>query len=159
MPAVPERSPRERETLIFSTPEAAQEFSQQVQEKLRQPQTPGVNEQRERVGEAVAGQFVQHGESVAALRQPWEHSHAEHAEVQQLVDMAFAKDLPTALRQARTSAHYPRNLDLFHDVLTSELYDLVREQHINQQPLLGSMIATIGLLIAIGVLMAVVFTI
>lgn len=127
-----ERTPRERETLIFDRPEAARRFAERVAERLRRTARPGVKRGRETVAEAVAEEFASHGEA-ASLTQPWEHTREEHKEVQELVDVAFARDLPAALRQARASAAYPRNIDLLHDVLTGELYAILQQRGLNRQ--------------------------
>lgn len=131
---MPERTAHERETLIFKTPEQAREWREQVGERLEQARQPGVDRRREQLGEEISKEFAVHGEAAGGLRTPWEHTHAEHEEVQALVDTAFAKDLPAALRVAAKSAHYPRNLDLFHDVLTGEMYKLLIEHKLNKQP-------------------------
>ncbi|MBI3255762.1 MAG: hypothetical protein HYZ63_02215 [Candidatus Andersenbacteria bacterium] len=149
-----ERNPKEKETLMFATPEAAQAWREGVGEKLAAQPKGRVRRDKEIVGEAVADQFSQHGEA-ASITHPWEHTPAEHEEVQLLVDMAFAEDLPTALRAAKKSPTYPRNLDLFHDLLTNEMYELVRQTHLTKQPL-GlwlTEVAVIILLAALGVLL------
>lgn len=152
MPSPVERTPQERETLIFPTPQEGEAWRQEVGEALRQTQTDGMPRQKEALAAAVAKQFEKAGEGVSVIRHPWEHTPAEHAEAQQLVDVAFAKDLPAAIKQARSSPHYPRNLDLFHDVLTNELYEVLRQQGLDRQsvvpPLLGMAIAVcVGLLV------------
>lgn len=129
-----ERTPREKETLMFSSPEAAAAWKEDLAEHLRE-MPPGIDRAREVVGEAVRSEFEAAGEAVDVVRQPWEHSGVEHAEVQQLVDMAFAEDLAAALKAAKKSKHYPRNIDLFHDVLTGELYEYVKHHKANKQPL------------------------
>src|SRR3989344_3464796 len=111
---------RERETLMYATPEQAQEWREGVAEKLQAQAGKTVRNDREVVAEAVAQEFSHEGYGVTTLKHPWEHTEAEHAEAQQLVDLAFAKDLSTALQQAKRSPSWPRNLDLFHDVLTTE---------------------------------------
>ena len=141
------RSLPERETLMYSTPEQAAEWREAVQEKVRAESGRPVRREREVVAEAVAEEFLQEGYGVTSLSHPWEHTDAEHAEAQRLVDVAFASDLTTALKQAKQSANWPRNLDLFHDVLTTEMYDLVREHKLNRQPLLGWMLMVLGLLL------------
>ena len=132
-----ERSPHEKETLIFPNQETAQAFREQVSEKLSAPKPTGISQDKETIATAVAQEFTQHGEAVGALKEPWLHTPAEHEEVQQLVDVAFRRDLGAAIKQARQSQHYPRNLDLLHDVLTGEMYALLREGKLNQQPLGG----------------------
>ena len=148
MASIRERTPREQATLIHETPEQGQELAEGVQERLRQEADGGRARGREVVGAAVAEEFAAEGESVETVREPWEHTPAEHEEVQALADLAFAKDLPAALQQARKSEHYPRNVDLLHDVLTGELYDLLREHALHRQPLLGRglVLAGVGLL-------------
>lgn len=149
-----ERSPHEKETLIFPNQEAAQAFREQVGEKLSAPKPAGVSQDQEVVAAAVAQEFTQHGEAVGTLKEPWLHTPAEHEEVQQLVDLAFRRDLGAAIAQARQSRHYPRNLDLLHDVLTGEMYDLLREGKLNRQPLAWGVMAVliIILLMLIGLL-------
>lgn len=136
MPTV-ERTPYERETLVYQTPEQAQALHEKVGAEIVRRSGGKVSAPREAIGEIVANEIAQHGYGVTQLSQPWEHSGQEHEEAQQLVDLAFAKDLPTALAKARASSHYPRNLDLFHDVLTNELYTELVTHKLNRQPLAG----------------------
>lgn len=158
MPSSPERTPQERETLIFPTPEEAQSWREHVQDKLARPGVKDVDGSREVVGAEVAAQFAAHGEGATWLREPWEHSPAEHEEAQKLVDVAFAHDLSAALKIAKRSVYYPRNLDLLHDLLTGELYEHVRQNKVNQQPLLlwFTEVAVIVLIAALAVLLLVV---
>ncbi len=132
--AAPERTPQERETLIFRTPQEARDFRERVSEQLSQQPVRGVTRGREVVAAAVEREFAKHGEAAGLLPWPWEHTPEEHSEVQSLVDMAFAHDVEAALRRARRSNHYPRNVDLLHDVLTSELYALLQQREINRAP-------------------------
>lgn len=155
--AHPERSPHERETLHLPNPEAARSWQEKLSPQLEQAKTPGVDARREAVADAVAQEFAAAGEGVSIVREPWDHTPEEHAEAQQLVDLAFAKDLNAALRSARQSPHYPRNLDLFHDVLTSELYELVREHQLHRQPLGAGIIATAAVVLVIFFLILIVF--
>jgi len=147
----PERAPHEKETLVHQTPEQAAEFQQEVAERVEQQRGDVVASPREAVGEVVADEMALHGHGVTELSQPWEHSEAEHVEAQALVDIAFDRDLPAALAKARASDTYPRNLDLFHDVLTNELYSMLVEHKLNHQPLAGW-----GLLLAVIVLVALI---
>lgn len=153
MATYPERTPRERETLIFPDAEGAQGFRERVGEQLQRP--VGGEAGREVVREEVSNQFASYGEVVSVVKQPWEHTPAEHEEAQALADVAFAEDLGAAIRQAQKSGHYPRNLDLLHDLLTGELYQYVKEGHINQQPLMLWVveIAVIVLVAALAVLL------
>lgn len=147
-----ERTLHERETLLFPTREEAQAWTEKVAEQAAATARPGVRRDREVVAEAVAQEFEKHGEAVSgSLARPWEHSAVEHAEVQQLVDTAFAKDLGAALRAARGSDAYPRNIDLLHDVLTTEMYEAMRTHHLNRQPMKVGLIVTIGVLMLVGV--------
>jgi hypothetical protein len=152
------RSPRERETLMHSTPEQAQEWREGVSEKLQAQAGKVVRADREVVAEAVAQEFANEGYGVTTLKHPWEHSEAEHAEAQRLVNVAFAKDLATALRQAKQSPTWPRNLDLFHDVLTTEMYDLLREHKLNKQPVVGWVLLGVGIVLAAILIGAVILT-
>lgn len=134
MPSINERTPRERETLMFKDVETAQEFKEQTTEQLRQNQG-GVKKRRDVVAEKIAQEFESQGAPVTLVREPWEHTPAEHEEAQDLVDTAFQVDLPAALKKARESSHYPRNLDLFHDLLTNEMYEAIRESRLDKQPM------------------------
>ena len=144
-----ERSPQERETLIFSSPEQAQEFAERVDESSRQEKVRGVKRRREMVAEAVEDEFIRQGETVNSYLQPWEHNKAEHEEAQRLVDEAFEKDLSAAIKKAQDSDSYPRNLDLFHDVLIGEMYDLLIKRGLNKQPVGKRFIAVLGVAAAV----------
>lgn len=141
-------STKERETLIYRTPEQAREWREGVQEKIAQQAGREVTREREIVAEAVAEEFTQAGYAVDSLTRPWEHTPQEHAEVQGLVNLAFATDLSLALKQARQSPNWPRNLDLFHDVLTTEMYSLVQAHKLNRQPLSGWALFVAGIVLA-----------
>jgi hypothetical protein len=145
-----ERTPREKETLMFATPEQASAWREDVGQKIDQ-QRGAVRQDREIVAEAVSQQFAQYGEAGGTISHPWEHTPAEHEEVQVLVDTAFAEDLPAALKLAKKSSSYPRNLDLLHDLLTSEMYDLVKEGDLGRQPL-GLWITEVSVIILLAVL-------
>ncbi len=139
---------------MFATPEAAQAFRESVGGALKR-QTSTVRRDKEIVGEAVAAQFAQYGEAAGTITHPWDHTPAEHEEVQALVDKAFAEDLPAALKVAKKSPSYPRNLDLLHDLLTKEMYELVKQGELGKQPL-GlwlTEVAVIILLAALGTLL------
>jgi hypothetical protein len=142
------RSGKERETLMYSNPEQAQEWQEGVREKVRAETGKPVRRKREIVAEAVAEEFSKEGHGVTSLSRPWEHTPAEHAEAQALVDVAFAADLTTALKKAKQSPHWPRNLDLFHDVLTTEMYELVQEHKLNKQPVSGWALLAAGVVVA-----------
>lgn len=147
------RAERVPETLIFATPEEAAAWRERVEERLSQPGVRGVRRAREAVAETVAEEFVWHGEAVV-YTQPWEHTAAEHQAVQQLVDVAFTADLAAALRQARRHDLYPRLIDLLHDVLAGQLYEVVVQERLNRQRLMGRLrlgvIGALGLLVAAG---------
>ncbi|MEX1112561.1 MAG: hypothetical protein WEC84_03800 [Candidatus Andersenbacteria bacterium] len=146
-----ERTPQERETLIFSNPDQAQEFAEKATEKIATPK--GSRSRKEIIGQQLAQEFERSGEAVGSIvTHPWEHTQQEHEEVQQLVNIAFEKDLPTALKAARSSKGYPRNIDLLHDVLTTEMYDLVRDSHLNRQPTGLAWITVVGLVLLVGVI-------
>lgn len=152
-----ERTPLERETLIFPTPDEAQGWLERVGERFSQEDRKGVRRRRELLREEMARQFDQHGEGVSLIAQPWEHTPQEHAEVQQLVDVAFERDLPAALRQARSSEYYPRNIDLFHDVLTTEMYELLQEHKLNRQPISVAVLVTVGIVVIAGLVIMWIF--
>lgn len=149
-----ERERRERETLIFSTPEWAREFAERVSGRARRESGPGVTRGREAVGQEVANELTRQGETADVLSRPWEHTTAEHKEVQGLVDMAFDQDLSAALKKARGSDNYPRNIDLLHDVLTSELYEILQQRGINRQPLKSWPVVTGMAVMAVVIILA-----
>lgn len=158
MPTSPERTPRERETLIYETPEEATTFREGVTEQLAE-QPPATRDDRAVVAKAVAEEFAAEGVPVSErLDTPWQHSEAEHYEVQQLVDIAFSQDLKAALAQAKKSDHFPRNLDLLHDVLTGQMYDLITQQRLNRQPffttwtLVALSVAALALLVSVVII-------
>lgn len=146
-----ERTPSERETLIFPSPEEARGWLERVSEKLRSEEQGGIKRRRELVAQELAREFESHGEGIGAYILPWEHSVDEHREVQHLVDLAFEKDLPAALKLARASGTYPRNIDLFHDVLTTEMYQLVREHKLHRQSISLGLMLTVGILGLAGI--------
>ncbi len=150
MPTV-ERTPYERESLIFPTPQEGREFSERVGEKLQQNDVAGIGRHKEIVAEEIAAQLEKTGEGVQSIKHPWEHTPAEHAEAQHLVDIAFSKDLWAAVGQARKSEHYPRNLDLFHDVLTNEMYQLIKEHNLQRQSLIPAGLG-LALILSVGLL-------
>jgi hypothetical protein len=152
-----ERTPREQDTLIFPNSEKAEGFAHEVRDHLQREQiVKGVDKRREKMAEQIEEEFARAGEPVEKMREPWPHTEEEHQEAQKLVDLAFAKDLSAALRQARNSPHYPRNLDLFHDVLTGEMYNLLNESKLNRQPVAGWIIMMGGVLVGIGLAILVV---
>lgn len=120
-----------RERLIFHSPEVASEFARDVEARIAKEQAPGVSKDREIVSQELAKKFEQEGHSVSPLVHPWEHSQEEHIEAQKLVDLAFSSDLATAISEAEKSSSFPRNIDLFHDVLTGEMYESVVKSRIN----------------------------
>ncbi|MDZ4225682.1 MAG: hypothetical protein U1C49_02420 [Candidatus Andersenbacteria bacterium] len=150
-----ERTPKEKETLMFADREQAREFAERVTERERKEGQPaGVRRRREIVGEEVAEEFARAGQPVETVKEPWEHTPEEHQEAQTLVDMAFSRDLQAALRQAKNSPHFPRLLDLFHDVLTGEMYEVIIEQKLNRQPIIGwgvAVLIVICLVVLIGI--------
>src|SRR3989344_5059624 len=133
MPLSRERTPREQETLIFERPHEAWEFTERIEAKVDQTTGAKVHRPREIIAEAVSREFERHGEAVGSLSQPWEHTVEEHQEAKKLVDLAFAQDLEAALKQARVSHAYPRNIDLLHDALTREPYELLVKRGMNRQ--------------------------
>ena len=148
--AFKEREPRERETLIFPDAQQAREFREGVSERVAE-QPKDVRREREIVAEAVTEELAAHGEGGHSLEQPWQHSPAEHTEVQELVDVAFARDVTAALKAARQSEYYPRNIDLLHDTLTTELYEGILEHQLNKQPILGKLLLVFGIMIAVSI--------
>lgn len=125
------RTTRERETLVFHSPEDAADFTRDVESRIHEENKPGVSQDREVVARELAKQFEQEGHGISPLTHPWEHSDVEHAEAQRLVDLAFDKDLSVAISEAEKSSLFPRNIDLFHDVLTGEMYEAIQKSRVN----------------------------
>lgn len=150
-----ERAPRERETLIFTSPEEAQEWREGLKEG-EQPVTPGLRRDREALSDAVAAEFDKLGEPVGQYEQPWEHDEEEHSQAQELVNVAFADDLETALKLARKSPQYPRIIDLFHDVLVGQLYDELVKDGVNARSLHSRPVLIALGLIVLSVLLALI---
>jgi hypothetical protein len=134
MAAGKERLAEGREkSLIFKSPEEAGEFVGRVEKRVSQEAKQGVSRKREIVGEELKDEIERQGEEAVDLSQPWEHSLDEHQEVQALVEVAFREDLLLALRKARKSDNYPRIIDLFHDVLTGQMYEALIRAGMNKQ--------------------------
>lgn len=148
-----ERTPSERSTLMFESSERARQFSERVAENVQQRRRPGVRADKEVMAEEVAHEFEQQGEPVDIIREPWQHTKEEHEEAQQLVNLTFQRDLGAALRKARASRNYPRNLDLFHDVLTHEMYQLMQSSEVNKQPVGLWLILIVGI-VALAVVLS-----
>jgi len=145
---------KERETLIFQSPERAEEFTAHIEQRIKEESTHDVSRGREVVSEELVKQFDQHGHGVAVLSHPWEHSVIEHAEAQELVNTAFTKDLSAAIAQAENSPLFPQNIDLFHDVLTGEVYEAVSRMRMNTQTMSYKMVTLLGLfaILVLGVI-------
>lgn len=137
---------------MFGTPDEAQSFRERAAEKMRSAEAPGVKHDRSALGEMVAQEMEAAGHPVDVITHPWEHTREEHDEAQALVDLAFEKDLPAAMRAAERSEHYPRVLDLFHDVLTNEMYPLIVQHKLNRQGLAGWVLLAAGVVAAVIVL-------
>lgn len=154
-----ERAPRERETLIYDTPEEADAFLESAHEQVRQ-QEGDARASRQVVGDKVAQEFASAGHAVDSLKTPWEHTAAEHDEAQALTNIAFSKNLGAALAAARASRTFPRNLDLFHDALTGELYQALLDHKVNRQPVFGfaALAASVVLVVAILVVLLLALT-
>jgi hypothetical protein len=151
-----ERSAIDKETLIFQTPDEARAWEEKVESRLEHERLGPVSRGRDVVAQALVEEFERQGEGVRVIAHPWEHTPAEHREVQDLVDVSFRKDLGAAIAHARRSEHYPRNLDLFHDVLTGELYKLVRERKLNRQTWRTSLVA-LGVAVILTLLVCLVW--
>lgn len=119
------------EKLVFGNSQEAQVFRESVEGRIDSGRGDGTARPREIVAEELAKKFEEHGVAVASLHTPWEHTQEEHAEVQDLVNIAFADDLRSAINAAEKSGSFPRNIDLLHDVLTGELYDAVVQGRVN----------------------------
>lgn len=144
-----ERSSRNQETLIFNSPEQAEQFAERAAERVGLAEEGEVKRGREVLREEVAEEFLREGEAVSVLSQPWEHTEEEHEEVQRLIDVSFDRSLTDALKQARESDNYPRNVDLLHDILTDQLYEVVVERRLNQQQLSEKPIVAVAVVAAV----------
>ena len=138
-----EKLPSANETLIFPSTEAAGEFRERVEARAAKPR----RDVRQAVSDELTQEFESHGEVPSTLREPWQHTPEEHDEVQQLVNEAFSKDIASALAKARKSGHYPRNIDLLHDVLTNQMYASLVEQKANKQPMAVYSIAILSVVL------------
>lgn len=147
-----ERTPHEQQTLIFSNQEKAGEFRERVENRVTQPNTSQAGAKRQAISQELAQEFEKEGEVVSSLREPWEHSEEEHLEVQSLVNEAFEKDFTAALKKAKASPHYPRNLDLLHDVLTKQMYEALVQHGANKQVVLPWLIGMLSIALAVLVL-------
>ncbi|HSX25171.1 MAG TPA: hypothetical protein VLG69_04365 [Candidatus Andersenbacteria bacterium] len=144
-----------RDSLIFPSPEEANEFQESFDARVRTEKTPGATRKRELVSEELVKVFEKEGVAVTPIREPWEHTPQEHAEVQKLVEVAFASGLDIALKQAHESASFPRNIDLLHDVLTGKLYEAVVVSRVNvHHP--SPLVLIVLLLIVVGIMAAIV---
>lgn len=119
------------ERLIFNSVERAKQFTERVEGRIAKEAKPGIVQEKEVVSRELATQFEQEGHGVSPYTHPWEHTQAEHVEAQQLVNIAFASDLSSALSQAEKSPSFPRNIDLFHDVLTGKMYEAIVSARLN----------------------------
>lgn len=133
------------ENLVFANAQEAAQFRESVESGIAKNGPSGTHRPREILAEELAKKFEEHGAGVSSLHTPWEHSQEEHNEVQDLVNIAFADTLPAALRRAENSPSFPRNIDLFHDVLTGELYNAVTGQRLDTMRVSVLTIAAIAL--------------
>lgn len=119
------------ERLVFANSQEGAQFREVVEKRIASERRADASKEREIVGEELAKKFDEHAVGVSPLRTPWEHTQEEHNQVQDLVTMAFTHDLRYALHHAENSPLFPRNIDLFHDVLTGELYSAVLNRRLN----------------------------
>ena len=133
------------ERLIFNSVERATAFTEHVEGRIQKESKPGVERAKEVVSQELAEQFEQEGHGISAYTHPWEHSEAEHVEAQQLVNIAFTSGLSSALVQAEKSPAFPRNIDLFHDVLTGKMYESMVSSRLNTYQVPRVVIAGIAL--------------
>lgn len=156
-----EKEPRDQtsfelpESLIFTSKEKAGEFIERVERRKGRERRPGVRRDREVLADELAREIERQGEEAIDVSQPWEHSPEEHREVQALVETAFREDLVLALRKMRKSTNYPRIVDLFHDVLTDQMYEALVRAGLNKQRIgkgMWGIVGVVGLLV-IGALL------
>lgn len=130
-------------SLVFSTPERAQEFAERVKGNLErkreaEPSLEGKNELIEkRIKDAIREELESEtgGAGPVAVvegKGEWQYTAADRAAVQQYVNAAFATTVQRAVEEMMRekivangkvdeAATY-RKLDLFHDTLTDHLY-------------------------------------
>jgi hypothetical protein len=121
------------ESLIFNSREQVGKFIERLEKRKSKDGRKGVRRDREFVADELAQEIEKQGEEVIDTSRPWEHSPEEHREVQNLVETAFREDLVLALKKMRKSPNYPRLVDLFHDVLTDQMYEALVRAGINKQ--------------------------
>lgn len=129
---MPEKHPPQ-ETLAFSSPEKAREFSKRIEQRENRERHPEINRQREIIASELADEFTREGEAVTIMKTPWEHTKEEHQQAQRLVATALEKDLKSAIQEAKEQHEYPRNIDLFHDFLTTSLYKKIHSSGITRE--------------------------
>ncbi len=158
---IEDRTRGERETLIFHSPERATDFTERVESRIEKERKVGVTKEREIVSQELAAQFESEGHGVAPLAHPWEHSASEHKEAQQLVDIAFSQDLSVAIARAEQSPSFPRNIDLFHDLLTGEMYKAVVDARVNtyHTPRWMTLLFALVIVLALGAVLMFAFSI
>ena len=159
---LPQRGATEEEkpeSLIWRNKEGANEFIKRVKTRKEQETRQGVRRDRELLADELAREIEKQGEEAVDTSWPWEHSPEEHREVQRLVEVAFREDLVLALKKMRKSEHYPRIVDLFHDVLTEQMYEVLIKAGLNKQRVGKGMWTLIGLagLLVLGALAALIF--
>ena len=133
MPRNDEATEEKPESLIFGSKESANEFIERVEKRKAQETRQGVRRDRELLADELMREIEKQGEEAIDTSRPWEHSPEEHREVQGLVEMAFREDLILALKKMRKSSNYPRIVDLFHDVLTDQMYEILTKAGLNKQ--------------------------
>ncbi|MEK7499013.1 MAG: hypothetical protein AAB649_00210 [Patescibacteria group bacterium] len=148
------------EKLIFQSPERATEFVDHVENRIKQEQKPGVSKAKEIVSQELVKEFEIAGHGVQVLSHPWEHTQEEHGEAQQLVNISFTRDLTTAIAHAEKSPFFPRNIDLFHDLLTGEMYDAIFRARKNTQqvPVLLIIAIAVFFTLFLGAILVFAFT-
>lgn len=150
-----EKEPRDQtsfeppESLIFTSKEKAGEFIERVEKRKAGEVRQGVRRDREVLADELAREIERQGEEAIDVSRPWEHSLEEHREVQALVETAFREDLVLALRKIRKSPNYPRIVDLFHDVLTDQMYEALVQAGLNKQRIGKGMWGVVGLVFMI----------
>lgn len=155
LPRINEDKEEKPESLIFNDKEGAKEFVERVEKRKAKEKRQGVHRDRELLADELAREIEKQGEEAVDTSRPWEHSPEEHREVQSLVEMAFREDLVLALRKMRKSVNYPRIVDLFHDVLTDQMYEVLAREGLNKQKLgrgLWIMVGVVGLIIVAAML-------
>ncbi len=134
-------------SLVFETPERAQEFSERIRERVAREQETQerLAHIEDRIREAIREELA---EEVAGLASPavaehrgeWQYTREDRETVQKYVNVAFSTDVRNAIAllmkepAVKDEATRLRSLDLFHDTLVDHLYDEMSSRRMIPKP-------------------------